>query len=105
MRGGFYNLKNLELCGWGNNMKEAKDAPLARLNNYCKEDGDVILNIYKPKLNEVLEKINRQIIEYNLKLQSLKNVHPNILDIYTIHKYTENIKKLNYHCKKTFLMK
>ena len=94
MRGGFYNLKNLKKCGWGD---EAKGAS----NNYCKDiEGDVILNIYKPRLNELLEQINRQIIEYNLKLESLKKIHPNILDIYTIDKYENNIIKIELSLKK-----
>jgi hypothetical protein len=62
MRGGFYNLKNLASYGWGD---EAKGAS----NNYCKDiEGDVILNIYKPTLNEFLEKIKADIINHENKL-------------------------------------
>ena len=45
MRGGFYNLKNLASCGWGD---EAKGS------NYCKDkDNDVILNIQFDVINQV----------------------------------------------------
>ena len=113
MIGGFYNQDNLPICGWRE--EEIKgDAP-QRPNNYCKDiNGKVILNIYKPKLNELLEKIKGDIVknitgievflkkikEDIMNLESAKRKiiesvyrHHNIFDVFNIYQYNIIISK------------
>ena len=94
MRGGFYNIGNIAPCRGG----ESKDD---EPNNYCTDiKNDVILNIYKPKLNEFLEKIKADITKHKSQLQPFiarfvaATEGNDIFNIITIYIYIKRIKIL-----------
>ena len=113
MIGGFYNKTNLYECGWRE--EELKENTIPRSNNYCKDiNGDVILNIYKPNLNELLEKMKADIDKHETekeaflkkikeditKLEPAKKTvlghvcgHHDIFDVFNIYQYNIIISK------------